>query len=206
MYLQAGLKDMDYLYKEGIIFTLDKGVKFIPAKRCLVTQKGSTIELSENNYRLLFLLLKGETDKNNLINQVWIEQRGSVSESSYYGQLYLLRKSFRLADLSESLIKTIPRKGVKYVGYVSKESTSEGLDDKSSVLDVTISDVSSLKNMKNKNSYISDPLHVEYKKSKKTTGEWYRSRSWNIFVSILAVIAVCWLTTLISVLYFLCIK
>lgn len=38
---------------------------------------------------------------------------------------------------------------------------------------------------------------------RKIMGEWYHSRSWNIFVSALAVLAMCWLTTLVVVFFIL---
>ncbi|OMI72455.1 membrane protein [Escherichia coli N36410PS] len=38
----------------------------------------------------------------------------------YYGQIYMLRKALDIAGLSSSLIKTIPRKGVRYLGKVEK--------------------------------------------------------------------------------------
>lgn len=163
--------------KENLVYTLDKGVRFIPAKRCLITLAGSVVELSENSYRLLLLLLEGETDKSNIINHVWAKQRGSVSESSYYGQLYLLRKSFRQVGLPGSLIKTIPRKGVKYVGFVKNEMFFE----------------------MNKNVLSPEIMHSNIKSA---ISGWYQSRSWHLFVSVLAVIAVCWLTTLFFVFVF----
>lgn len=189
--------------KENLIYTLDKGVRFIPAKRCLIALNGSVIELSENSLRLLLLLLEGETDKSNLINQVWVEQRGSVSESSYYGQLYLLRKSFRQVGLPESLIKTIPRKGVKYVGFVTSEMFIESISQQtlSHPQDIPVeSNELHSTILKNKNVLPSEVMH---KSLKSTINDWYQSRSWHLFVSVLAVIAVCWLTTLFFAFIFL---
>ncbi len=196
---------MDGMDIEDLMFTLDKGVRFIPAKRCLVASGGSVITLSENSYRFLLLLLKGETDKQSLINQVWFEQRGSVSESSYYGQLYLLRKAFSLAGLPNSLIRTIPKKGVKYVGYVASESFQEtahpiidGDNAAISVEDTVVlainDEEASLEITKN---------NAELGNIKAVVSSWSQNRSWNVFVSTLAVLAVCWLTTLIFAIFFL---
>lgn len=115
---------MNDVSKDDSIFILGDGIRFEPEKRCLINDFGTVINLPENSYRFLLLLLEGETDKQNIINQVWHEQRGSVSDSSYYGQIYMLRKSFDQIGLSSSLIKTIPRKGVKYMGSVLRENKS----------------------------------------------------------------------------------
>jgi DNA-binding winged helix-turn-helix (wHTH) protein len=73
-------------FNEGKTFLLDKNVMFLPSKRRLVSEDNRVVELTENNYRFLSLLLTGETDKQAIIDFVWQEQNGSVSESSYYGQ------------------------------------------------------------------------------------------------------------------------
>ncbi|MGM7744256.1 winged helix-turn-helix domain-containing protein [Yersinia enterocolitica] len=103
-----------------IVFKLEGTVLFSPAQRCLNGPNGLVVMLTENNLRFLELLLNGVTEKEQIINQVWKEQRGAVSESSYYGQLYMLRKAFIQVGLKESLIHTIPRKGVRYTGSVSQ--------------------------------------------------------------------------------------
>ncbi|ACQ67389.1 putative transcriptional regulator [Candidatus Hamiltonella defensa 5AT (Acyrthosiphon pisum)] len=103
-----------------IAFKLEGSVLFPPSERCLYGADGSVAILTENNLRFLLLLLNGVTEKEEIINQVWKEQRGAVSESSYYGQLYMLRKAFLQVGLKESLIRTIPRKGVQYTGNVTR--------------------------------------------------------------------------------------
>ncbi|MDN0122214.1 hypothetical protein QVN60_03165 [Yersinia aleksiciae] len=102
-----------------IVFKLEGTVLFSPAQRSLNGPDGAVAILTENNLRFLQLLLSGVTEKEQIINQVWKEQRGAVSESSYYGQLYMLRKAFVQVGLKESLIHTIPRKGVRYTGTVN---------------------------------------------------------------------------------------
>ncbi|EOU7535041.1 transcriptional regulator, partial [Shigella flexneri] len=44
-------------------FSLGQGVKFYPASRRITTSTGNVINLSENGYRFLLLLLQGESDK-----------------------------------------------------------------------------------------------------------------------------------------------
>ncbi|MEY4922100.1 MAG: hypothetical protein RLY17_817 [Pseudomonadota bacterium] len=108
-----------------IVFKLEGTVLFSPAQRCLNGPNGSVAILTENNLRFLQLLINGVTEKEQIINQVWKEQRGAISESSYYGQLYMLRKAFVQVGLKESLIHTIPRKGVRYIGSVSQVTLNQ---------------------------------------------------------------------------------
>lgn len=177
---------------DHIIFALGQGAKFVPESRCIITAAGSVISLSENSYRFLLLLLQGETDKQSIINQVWREQHGSVSDSSYYGQIYMLRKAFDMAGLSGSLIKTIPRKGVKYMGKVEKQicevdnSSIESLNADSEIIELEEHSLDS------SNEILTVP---QIKNS--TDVEWYKTKQWNVLMSILAAMAMCWLTTLI---------
>ncbi|WP_145514981.1 winged helix-turn-helix domain-containing protein [Yersinia massiliensis] len=106
--------------KNDIVFKLEGSVLFSPTQRSLNGPDNKVANLTENNLRFLQLLLNGVTEKEQIINEVWKEQRGAVSESSYYGQLYMLRKAFVQVGLKESLIHTVPRKGVRYIGTVSQ--------------------------------------------------------------------------------------
>ncbi|MCR0999492.1 winged helix-turn-helix domain-containing protein [Serratia rubidaea] len=186
---------------DDVVFTLDKGVRFLPGKRCVVSESGVVASLSENSYRFLLLLVTGETDKQEIINQVWHEQRGSVTDSSYYGQIYILRKAFELVGLSGELIKTLPRKGVIYLGKVVQESKPEGDDN-----DASIAEDAKLQEPQLQETTATAMIHYEENKvipaEKSTTVEWYNSPHWNKLISILAVLAVCWLTTLILTVYY----
>ncbi|NUU65348.1 transcriptional regulator [Enterobacteriaceae bacterium BIT-l23] len=186
---------------EGKTFLLDKNVMFLPSKRRLVSEDNRVVELTENNYRFLSLLLTGETDKQAIIDFVWQEQNGSVSESSYYGQLYLLRKALTACGLAESLIKTIPRKGVRYTGTVKEvsiDSNTTSEKEVSETLSGALEAESGQEELHGKAEVEVRPTPVQ-----RGSAEWYQSRSWNVFVSVLAVIAVCWITTLIFVFLFL---
>ncbi|NIH92209.1 DNA-binding winged helix-turn-helix (wHTH) protein [Enterobacter asburiae] len=181
--------------KDSFTYTLENDVIFSPRKRSLITKSGIAIELSENSYRFLILLLNGETDKHKIINQVWAEQNGAVSESSYYGQLYLLRRSFIEAGLPDSLIKTIPRKGVKYMGNVVKTVPAKDDEDKHKHLKM-----SPLHDVK----IIDDPSPSAQKKAaiNASSIEWYHSKGWNVFISILTALTVCWLLFLTIAMFF----
>lgn len=184
------------MYDDRYYFSLEKGVKFYPGSRCIITNTGNTIELSENSYRFLMLLLEGEFDKQKIISEVWREQRGLVSDSSYYGQIYILRKALEAAGLSGGLIKTIPRRGVRYLGKVDKcicesSEVNESLNNNNT--NVSEEDVIT-------DGILSDDCDFEKVLSienNHTSIEWYKTKQWGAFISILAVLAVCWLTTLI---------
>lgn len=183
---------------DHIFFALGHGVKFFPESRCISTATGSVISLSENSYRFLLLLLQGETDKQSIINEVWREQKGSVSDSSYYGQIYMLRKAFDMAGLPSSLIKTIPRKGVKFMGKVEKHICSDA--------DTDIDSLNTDTQIIELDEHLSDPVEEllpDQGKQRNTNIEWYKTKQWSVLVSIVAVMAVCWLTTLVVMIFIL---
>ncbi|WP_174848858.1 winged helix-turn-helix domain-containing protein [Yersinia artesiana] len=178
-----------------IVFKLEGTVLFSPAQRCLNGPNGLVVMLTENNLRFLQLLLNGVTEKEQIINQVWKEQRGAVSESSYYGQLYMLRKAFIQVGLKESLIHTIPRKGVRYTGSVSQITVSkdpEKQHDNNDIQQIAILpappqlDIRSLPS----ESVIPQTLQPASKQN------FLQSYRWKKLISLLAFFSFCWLSFL----------
>ncbi|MRT58048.1 transcriptional regulator [Enterobacteriaceae bacterium RIT693] len=180
---------------DSLIYILENGVRFFPSRRYITARSGVVINLTENSYRFLTLLLKGETDKQNIINQVWHEQRGAVSDSSYYGQIYLLRKTLDQVGISSAMIKTLPRRGVKYMGKVEmipdmaelsptplNHNESSGMQENKPEAEPVIRELSTsvVSNINNKFSEFA----------------WFNSRHFHLLVTIIAIIAVCWLSTL----------
>lgn len=189
---------------DELSFILNDNIQFLPGKRCIINSSGTVISLSENSYRFLLLLLNGEKDKQNIINRVWHEQRGSVSDSSYYGQIYMLRKAFELAGLPGSLIKTIPRKGVKYMGKVGKVKADPNLVIETGNAKTVEGDhYSPPTEIKIKNQIKPDIAGARKKDNSIAQNEWFHSKRWNVLISILAVLAVCWLTTLVVAIIYL---
>ncbi|CNI46986.1 MULTISPECIES: hypothetical protein [Yersinia] len=178
-----------------IVFKLEGTVLFSPTQRCLNGPDGSVVILTENNLRFLQLLLNGVTEKEQIINQVWKEQRGAVSESSYYGQLYMLRKAFLQVGLKESLIHTIPRKGVRYTGSVSQVSIGRKTDNaqKNDEADPTPATSESLQIATLPlpiNSVATSVLDMSAKQS------FLQSNRWKKLISLLAFFSFCWLSFL----------
>ncbi|CNF94674.1 membrane protein [Yersinia enterocolitica] len=178
-----------------IVFKLEGTVLFSPAQRCLNGPNGLVVMLTENNLRFLQLLLNGVTEKEQIINQVWKEQRGAVSESSYYGQLYMLRKAFIQVGLKESLIHTIPRKGVRYTGSVSQITVykePEKQQDNNDIQQIAILpaplqiDIPSLP----PESVIPQTLQPASKQN------FLQSYRWKKLISLLAFFSFCWLSFL----------
>ncbi|AJI84040.1 membrane protein [Yersinia enterocolitica] len=178
-----------------IVFKLEGTVLFSPAQRCLNGPDGSVVILTENNLRFLQLLLNGVTEKEQIINQVWKEQRGAVSESSYYGQLYMLRKAFLQVGLKESLIHTIPRKGVRYTGSVSKIAVCKEPQEQQNSTDMqqipALPDVSQLTTL---------PLPIENIAPQEFPAQnkqsFLQSYRWKKLISLLAFFSFCWLSFL----------
>ncbi|WP_145524531.1 winged helix-turn-helix domain-containing protein [Yersinia vastinensis] len=178
-----------------IVFKLEGTVLFSPTQRCLNGPDGSVVILTENNLRFLQLLLNGVTEKEQIINQVWKEQRGAVSESSYYGQLYMLRKAFLQVGLKESLIHTIPRKGVRYTGSVSQVSIGRKTDNaqNNDEADPTPATSESLQIATLPlpiNSVATSVLDMSAKQS------FLQSNRWKKLISLLAFFSFCWLSFL----------
>lgn len=178
-----------------IVFKLEGTVLFSPAQRCLNGPDGSVVVLTENNLRFLQLLLNGVTEKEQIINQVWKEQRGAVSESSYYGQLYMLRKAFTQVGLKDSLIHTIPRKGVRYTGSVSQMKTSKEsenqskCDDNDKVIPLPApSQIATLDIATNSVIPQANPVHIKQ--------SFLQSHRWKKLISLLAFFSFCWLSFL----------
>jgi DNA-binding winged helix-turn-helix (wHTH) protein len=211
---------MNEVMNDQMIFLLENGVHFLPEERRIINESGAVVELSENSYRFLLLILNGEMDKQNIIEHVWSEQRGLVSDSSYYGQIYILRKALGLVGLPGTLIKTIPRKGVKYTGAVKQQTA------KIQEVEIDVPDMEAIAALSQyagvaqdvEREMTPDSLPVEPvsvvslsaphgsstdKTSFITTApEWYHSRRWNQLITVLAVIAVCWLTTLAFAIFY----
>lgn len=178
-----------------IVFKLEGTVLFSPTQRCLNGPDGSVVILTENNLRFLQLLLNGVTEKEQIINQVWKEQRGAVSESSYYGQLYMLRKAFIQVGLKESLIHTIPRKGVRYTGSVSQVAVGEkpqNLQDGGDTGSITTMPEQPQANSLPlpANSMVTVATHTHTKQS------FLQSHRWKKLISLLALFSFCWLSFL----------
>ncbi|CNL20714.1 winged helix-turn-helix domain-containing protein [Yersinia aleksiciae] len=175
-----------------IVFKLEGTVLFSPAQRSLNGPDGTVAILTENNLRFLQLLLNGVTEKEQIINQVWKEQRGAVSESSYYGQLYMLRKAFVQVGLKETLIHTIPRKGVRYTGTVNQiavcnEREQQQNDSHHPIAANIIPVVLPPTLIKSPATPVSQPP---------TKSSFLQSHRWKKLISLLAFFSFCWLSFL----------
>ena len=178
--------------KNDIVFKLEGSVLFSPTQRCLNGPDNKVAILTENNLRFLQLLLKGVTEKEQIINEVWKEQRGAVSESSYYGQLYMLRKAFVQVGLQESLIHTIPRKGVRYTGTVSQipvcHKVEQQISDRSTPIIVNIPPTMPVPLItKNVPTLVPQPP---------VKPSFLHSNHWKKMISLLAFFSFCWLSFL----------
>ncbi|EEP92134.1 winged helix-turn-helix domain-containing protein [Yersinia kristensenii] len=178
-----------------IVFKLEGTVLFSPTQRCLNGPGGSVVMLTENNLRFLQLLLNGVTEKEKIINQVWKEQRGAVSESSYYGQLYMLRKAFLQVGLKESLIHTIPRKGVRYTGSVSQVTVSNDSDEQQNNDDIqqitTLPELPQITTSSLPAESVTPRVPLANNKQ-----SFLQSNGWKKLISLLAFFSFCWLSFL----------
>lgn len=185
------------------VFKLERTVLFSPAQRCLNGPEGTVVILTENNIRFLQLLLSGVTEKEQIINQVWREQRGAVSESSYYGQLYMLRKAFVQVGLKESLIHTIPRKGVRYTGSVEqiavcnkREQQQNSHNIQSITADNTLTDDTLVENRQISTPSLPIKNASTLVPQSPVKQSFLQSHRWKKLISLLAFFSFCWLSFL----------
>ncbi|EEC6977137.1 hypothetical protein LWW59_004640, partial [Salmonella enterica] len=168
-------------------YLLENEVVFLPEERVLLAKNSNRIELTENNYRMLCCLLEGEVSKKKLMEKIWSEQNGAVSDSCYYGQVHLLRKALIMAGISGDVIKTIPRKGLKYNG-VYAFCAPEHLEDRCREIEMEHIHQQSI-NPRNDTFYDPEDLKRKIKKISR------------IFVVSMTIASVCWLTTLLFIIF-----
>ncbi|MEW5561956.1 helix-turn-helix domain-containing protein [Enterobacter asburiae] len=97
---------------------LTSQVEFYPTLSCLKSNdSGHTIYLTPSEKKLFEIVLEGQGSKENIIHEIWIKNGTIVGESSYHQLIKNLRRKLKLAGLSCSMIKTIPRYGVIFINY-----------------------------------------------------------------------------------------
>ncbi|WP_176110229.1 winged helix-turn-helix domain-containing protein [Izhakiella australiensis] len=93
-------------------------VEFFPTLSCLKNDRtGQCVYLTPSEKKLFEIVLDGQGSKENIIHEIWVKNGTVVGESSYHQLIKNLRRKLKLAGLSCSMIKTIPRYGVVFVNY-----------------------------------------------------------------------------------------
>lgn len=70
-----------------------------------------SFDVTEKQKRLVICLLKGITQKNDIINIVWYEQGGMVSDNNYHQLIHKFRSLLSENNLPKEMLRTIPRHG-----------------------------------------------------------------------------------------------
>lgn len=97
---------------------LTSHVEFYPTLSCLKNiSSGESVYLTPSEKKLFEIVLEGKGNKENVIHEIWMKNGTIVGESSYHQLIKNLRRKLKLAGLSCSMIKTIPRYGVVFVNY-----------------------------------------------------------------------------------------
>ncbi|WP_369789944.1 transcriptional regulator [Rouxiella sp. WC2420] len=76
-----------------------------------MTINSQCFEITEKHKRLVICLLKGITQKNDIINIVWYEQAGMVSDNNYHQLIHKFRNLLLENNLPKAMLRTIPRHG-----------------------------------------------------------------------------------------------
>ena len=107
----------------------------------LVWYKNQTLELPLKAIDVLCLLVEKRGDvvtKDEIWKNVWHD--AFVEETNLTHNIYLLRKTFREFGAGE-LIKTIPRRGYRFIGEVSQTNGDHVLYERSTITDTFIEEV-----------------------------------------------------------------
>ena len=86
-----------------------------PMVECLGNEmkiNSQAFEVTEKHKRLVICLLNDITLKNDIINIVWYEQAGMVSDNNYHQLIHKFRNLLSEHQLPKAMLKTIPRHGV----------------------------------------------------------------------------------------------
>ncbi|CNF08019.1 hypothetical protein QVN42_16070 [Yersinia nurmii] len=100
---------------KGKTIRLNGNIVFDTLQRSLATDQKKT-RLSENESRLLQMLLEKTCEKREILYTIWESRGVIVTDSSYYKLIKQLRQSFVMIGENEDPIMTLPRIGVRFVG------------------------------------------------------------------------------------------
>ncbi|WP_186380299.1 winged helix-turn-helix domain-containing protein, partial [Yersinia mollaretii] len=93
-------------------------------------EQGSAISLNVPVSRCLLLLLqrKGSViSQSDFVYEVWESKGQFANANTYFQNIHLLRKALKTSGIEESIIKTVPKEGIRFTGTVTylNESNSE---------------------------------------------------------------------------------
>ncbi|MCU5774908.1 hypothetical protein N5923_20840 [Erwiniaceae bacterium BAC15a-03b] len=94
---------------------LSSQVFFYPDTSCVKSAECEDIYLSPSEKKLLEIVLEGKGSKENILQQIWLNNGTIVGESSYHQLVKMLRRKLLKASLPETVIKTLPRFGIIYL-------------------------------------------------------------------------------------------
>ncbi|WP_368925170.1 transcriptional regulator [Proteus mirabilis] len=92
-------------------FLIDEKVIF-NSNKMILANNNKIIKISESESNLLLAFYQGIYKKEDIINFVWKNRAGCVSESSYYKLINQIRNNFTLIGLNADDIVTRPRIGI----------------------------------------------------------------------------------------------
>ena len=84
------------------------------------SQGNAVTGLAANEAELLLILMQGIASKQAVIEQIWESKGMFVTEGSYHQLVRSLRLKLEEQGVAGSLIKTLPRLGLKFVGAVER--------------------------------------------------------------------------------------
>lgn len=94
-----------------------------------LSHAGRETELTANESELLEMVLSGMIAKAEVIKHVWGDKGVIVTDSSYHQLVRSLRSRLEEHQLSGALIKTLPRQGLKFMGFAVRLDDERQLAD-----------------------------------------------------------------------------
>ena len=133
--------------KDKII--INEMVNFLPDENRLepLGDSGVPVSLNVPVSRCLLLLISraGDTiSQNEFLHEVWESKGQFANVNTYFQNIHLLRKALKTAGIKESVIKTIPKEGLRFTGRCTfpedgptEDTSPDDAHDKAVFSDVT---------------------------------------------------------------------
>ncbi|KWH08466.1 hypothetical protein WT59_21895 [Burkholderia territorii] len=100
-----------------------------------LSHEEQSIDLTANESELLSMVLTGMATKAEVMQQVWTSKGIVVTDSSYHQLVRAVRQRLEECGISASVIRTLPRQGLKFMGKAQLLSDASAEPESEHVID-----------------------------------------------------------------------